>query len=201
MSHPPTSLHLHHPPQYLISPPSLSPVTPSLSSGSAGVHMIKRGAQVITWRCQIKRPLIQMRSEISKQPPLPWQPLTHPRRRRRGDLRAPGRGGGTCGEATTTLGTSSLSLSATKYQRRSQRSQTRPGSPERVYLDHIACLSVNSRRWLGGGRSAPSTRGLFFFAFLFAAPRPDLTDGLPAEFAEGGGVPESQPAPRLLFSL
>lgn len=111
VSHPPTSLHLHHPPQYLISPPSLSPVTPSLSSGSAGVHMIKRGAQVITWRCQIKRPLIQMRSEISKQPPLPWQPLTHPRRRRRGDLRAPGRGGGTCGEATTTLGTSSLSLS------------------------------------------------------------------------------------------
>lgn len=42
-------------------PPSLPP-----STGWAGVHMIKPASQVITWRCQIKRPLIQMRSEISK---------------------------------------------------------------------------------------------------------------------------------------
>lgn len=31
--------------------------------------------------------------------------------------------------------------------------------------------------------------GFFFFPFLFAAPPPDLTDGLPAEFAEGAGGP------------
>lgn len=95
--HCPTSPHL---PQYLISPPRLPasrpPVTPSLSSGSAGVHMIKRGAQVITWRCQIKRPLIQMRSEISKRA-VALAATTHPRRRRRGDLRAPGRGAGPAG--------------------------------------------------------------------------------------------------------
>lgn len=50
----------------LLPPPS--PLPPSLppSTGWAGVHMIKPASQVITWRCQIKRPLIQMRSEISK---------------------------------------------------------------------------------------------------------------------------------------
>lgn len=72
-----------HPPS-----PSLTP----LSSGSAGVHMIKHSTQVITWRCQIKRPLIQMRSEISKSS-VALAATTHPRRRRRGDLRARGPAG------------------------------------------------------------------------------------------------------------
>lgn len=88
------------PPLFLPPPPpppsvSLLPPSPSLtplSSGSAGVHMIKHGTQVITWRCQIKRPLIQMRSEISKSS-VALAATTHPRRRRRGDLRARGPAG------------------------------------------------------------------------------------------------------------
>lgn len=128
--------------------------------------MIKRGAQVITCRCQIKRPLIQMRSEISKRA-VALAATSHPRRRQRGDLRARGRGVGPAGRQQQ-HSPLPLSLSATKYRRWSQRSQTRPGSPERIYLDHIACLSVNSRRWLCGGRSAPSTTGLCFFFFFFS---------------------------------
>lgn len=50
--------------------PPLSPLSPphplQTPLSSAGVHMIKQGTQVITTHCQIKRPLIQMRSEISK---------------------------------------------------------------------------------------------------------------------------------------
>lgn len=67
--------------------PSLPP-----STGWAGVHMIKPASQVITWRCQIKRPLIQMRSEISKSV-IASAATAHPRRRRRGDLRARGAAG------------------------------------------------------------------------------------------------------------
>lgn len=65
---------------------------PSLHSGSAGVHMIKHGTQVITWHCQIKRPLIQMRSEISKTS-VAFAATTHPRRRQRGDLSVRGPAG------------------------------------------------------------------------------------------------------------
>lgn len=90
---PSSSLHLRHPLQCLFSlPPTLSLSLTPLSSGSAGVHMIKHGTQVITWRCQIKRPLIQMRSEISKSS-VALAATTHPRRRRRGDLRARGPAG------------------------------------------------------------------------------------------------------------
>lgn len=67
--------------------PSLHP-----STGWAGVHMIKAASQVITWHCQIKRPLIQMRSEISKSV-VASAATAHPRRRRRGDLRAQGAAG------------------------------------------------------------------------------------------------------------
>lgn len=76
---------------FFSAPPPFPSLTP-LSSGSAGVHMIKHGTQVITWRCQIKRPLIQMRSEISKSS-VALAATTHPRRRRRGDLRARGPAG------------------------------------------------------------------------------------------------------------
>ena len=70
-------------------PPSLPPSLRSLQSGSAGVHMIKQGTQVITWHCQIKRPLIQMRSEVSKSG-VAFAATTYPHRRQRGDLRARG---------------------------------------------------------------------------------------------------------------
>lgn len=62
------------------------------STGWAGVHMIKPARQVITWRCQIKWPLIQMRSEISKSL-VASTATAHPCRRRRGDLRARGAAG------------------------------------------------------------------------------------------------------------
>lgn len=54
--------------------------------------MIKHGTQVITWHCQIKRPLIQMRSEISKSS-VAFAATTYPHRRQRGDLRARGPAG------------------------------------------------------------------------------------------------------------
>lgn len=73
--------------------PKLAPfLAPSLCSGSAGVHMIKQGTRVITWHCQIKRPLIQMRSEISKTG-IAFAATTYPHRRQRGDLRARGPAG------------------------------------------------------------------------------------------------------------
>lgn len=81
-------LHPRSPP-----PPPISPLPlflpPSLQSGSAGVHMIKQGTQVITWHCQIKRPLIQMRSEVSKTS-VAFAATTYPHRRQRRDLRARG---------------------------------------------------------------------------------------------------------------
>lgn len=54
--------------------------------------MLKRSTQVITWHCQIKRPLIQMRRAISKTS-VAFAATTHPRRRQRGDLRARGPAG------------------------------------------------------------------------------------------------------------
>lgn len=79
--------------QYTPSFPKLPPfLAPSLCSGSAGVHMIKQGTRVITWHCQIKRPLIQMRSEISKTG-IAFAATTYPHRRQRGDLRARGPAG------------------------------------------------------------------------------------------------------------
>lgn len=79
---------LRHPSPATFSAPTLPP-----STGWAGVHMIKPATQVITWHCQIKRPLIQMRSEISKSAVAFAAAAAHPRRRRRGDLRARGAAG------------------------------------------------------------------------------------------------------------
>lgn len=81
-------------PVYAFRLPPPSPLPPSLppSTGWAGVHMIKPASQVITWRCQIKWPLIQMRSEISKSF-VASTATAHPCRRRRGDLRARGAAG------------------------------------------------------------------------------------------------------------
>lgn len=112
-------------------PPPLPP-----STGWAGVHMIKPATQVITWHCQIKRPLIQMSSEISKSAVASAAAAAHPRRRRRGDLRARG----SCREAGTTFSLPFLH----KYHQCRQQSQTCPGSPERVYLYHTARLSIIS---------------------------------------------------------
>lgn len=117
----------------LPSPATFSfPPFPSLppSTGWVGVHMIKPASQVITWRCQIKRPLIQMRSEISKSV-VASAATAHPRRRSEGS--------GSCREAATTL----LPF-LHKYQQCRQQSPTCPGSPERVYLYHTARLSVIS---------------------------------------------------------
>lgn len=58
--------------------------------------MIKQGTQVITWHCQIKQPLIQMRSEISKTS-VAFAATTHSHTRQERS-----EGSGTCGEATTT---------------------------------------------------------------------------------------------------
>lgn len=126
-------------PVYAFQLPPPSPLPPSLppSTGWAGVHMIKPATQVITWHCQIKRPLIQMSSEISKSAvAFAAAAAAHPRRRRRGDLRARG----SCREAGTT---SSLPF-LHKYHQCRQQSQTCPGSPERVYLYHTARLSIIS---------------------------------------------------------
>lgn len=82
------------PPSSLRLPlPSLLPSCSStpFSLVSAAAHMIKHGTQVITWRCQIKRPLIQMRSEVSKSG-VGFAATTYIHTwRQRGDLRAGGR--------------------------------------------------------------------------------------------------------------
>ena len=127
---------------------------PSFHSGSAGVHMIKQGTQVITWHCQIKRPLIQMRSEISKSG-VAFAATTYPHRRQRGDLRARG----TCREATTTLSLPFLD----KYHRWKRQSQTCPGSlvTADLFVLHILTCPLLARGVLYRGRSATLTRGIF----------------------------------------
>lgn len=125
---------------------------PSLNSGSAGVHMIKHGTQVITWLCQIKRPLIQMRSEISKIG-VAFAATTHPRRRQRGDLRAWG-----------PAGRERLSLpflqNITNGGNRAKHAQVH--SSVFICITYPTCPLI-ARGILDGGCSATLTRGILLY--------------------------------------
>lgn len=110
-------------------PPPFFHSLPPLISGSTGVHMIKQGTQVITWHCQIKRPLIQIRSEISKSSvAFCSQHLSTQETERRSES------SGTCREATTTL---SLPFFLDKYHQWEQQ------SPDMPRFTHCVCVTAN----------------------------------------------------------